>query len=462
MERATVITGGGRGIGASIAMRMAYEGPVLLVGRTETDLRKISNAIRTDGGKADYVVGDVADYFTAERVVQKLQELGWACRNLVCNAGIGMGGPVTTIDTFDWYKAFNVNVHGTYHFIKALLPGMIEREDGSISIISSIAGVNHYKNDSCYSATKAALISMAASISQEVKKHNIPVVAICPGYVNSTMTSRSIQNLMKYKGISQHEAFREIANRNPQKRVLLPSEISEAVLFVSSQAAMPFSGKPMMLTGHTDPRVLKLVNWITREAKDAKRLMVPVSGGTDSTLVLKLCNMAYPDKTYGAYLGHRSELRGADYLESIAPIWYEPAFEPQQDAEIERWFELQKRSKAYGDWIVGSRNRTEDTMGTYSMASRLATFLPIINVWKSEVMDLCEDLGVPMEILDSSRKADPDCGRPQELAEIPLELIDAYLMGHKLPSQQQMDYLDSIIKYNKFKKDLPKKGPKYV
>ena len=455
MEKATVITGAGRGIGMMIAFRMAYDGPVLLVSRTEADLREVVSAIRSDGGKAEYVVGDVVDLQTADTVNQKLQNLGWVGRNLVCNAGVAKGGPLNSIDLNDWYNMFNVNVHGTYHFIRALLPGMIERQDGSISIIGSIAGLSGGKNDSCYSATKAALNSMAESIALEVKKHNIPVVSICPGYVLSEMTSNSIENLVKYKGISRGEAVKEIANRNPQKRILKPSEVAEAVAFVSSPMAMRYTGKPMTLMGETDPRVLKLVNWIFDQARDAKRLIVPVSGGTDSALVCKLCHMAYPERVMPIFFGKKENLRGAEFFESLAPVTY---FETNAD-EIQRWTNLLRASKHYQGWLVGSRNRTEETLGTYSMASRLATFLPIVNVWKSDVMELCAALGVPQDVIDSSRRADPDCGRPQEMAEIPLETIDAYLKGSKLESQDQMDYLNSIIRYNEFKKYLPKKGP---
>ena len=99
------------------------------------------------------------------------------------------------------------------------------------------------------------------------------------------------------------------------------------------------------------------------------------------------------------------------------------------------------------------------------MASRLATFFPIVGLWKSEVMRLCAQVGVPSEIMASSRQADPACGRPVEIAEIPLETIDAYLkfkLGLRTNrgiTLAQIEYLDGIYDYNRFKSNLPIRGP---
>lgn len=103
-------------------------------------------------------------------------------------------------------------------------------------------------------------------------------------------------------------------------------------------------------------------------------------------------------------------------------------------------------------------------LGTYSLASRVATYLPLAGLWKSEVMALCEAAGVPREITDSSRRPDPDCGRPPEMAAIPFELVDRFLqvkVGER-PEEDlgavgadQLGYLESTYRRNQFKKDLP-------
>jgi NH3-dependent NAD+ synthetase len=115
-------------------------------------------------------------------------------------------------------------------------------------------------------------------------------------------------------------------------------------------------------------------------------------------------------------------------------------------------------------WLVGTRNRTEEVLGTYSLASRVATYLPLAGLWKSEVMELAEAVGVPREVLDSSRRADPSCGRPQELADIPFASIDLFLQvrtGERpeadlagIPTDV-LAYLDMVYSRNRFKGGLP-------
>jgi NH3-dependent NAD+ synthetase len=140
-------------------------------------------------------------------------------------------------------------------------------------------------------------------------------------------------------------------------------------------------------------------------------------------------------------------------------------------AEISRWAAFLELSNAHNAWLVGSRNHTEEYTGLYSLASRVATFLPLANIWKSEVMTLCDAIGVPAEVTASSRHADPDCGRPQSLAEIPLEMIDTYLKvrNGEQPesalgalSTAQIEYLRRTIDQNQFKRSLPTKGPRLL
>jgi NH3-dependent NAD+ synthetase len=333
--------------------------------------------------------------------------------------------------------------------------------------------VTGFKNDSIYCASKFALNGMAQSLAAEYKKHNIPIVPICPGYVCGRTTEQSIKNLVEHTKCSWDEAVAKIAARNPQGRILVSEEVAEACAFVAGGAAMAFSGEPMMLDGITDARILKIVNWIRQTAAPAKRLLIPISGGSDSALLLKLCAMAFPEgKTHAAHDGMASGLRGREWLWKLAPITYTQPSKKiwyQLTPEMDRWARFQAASHELEAWLVGSRNRTEDTLGTYSTPSRVASFLPLAGLWKSEVMELAKLVGVPQDILDSSRRADPDCGRPAEMAEIPLETIDLYLRWKEDPSltdelekvmtDAQHQYLIGVLNANRFKRNLPTRGP---
>jgi NAD(P)-dependent dehydrogenase (short-subunit alcohol dehydrogenase family)/NH3-dependent NAD+ synthetase len=475
----TIVTGGGRGIGRAIALRLAELTAVIVVGRTRADLEAVCEEIKEKGGEADLVVGDVADSATAAATTACARGHGWAIANLVCNAGIAKGGPLVNFDPAAWQAMFNVNVHGSFHFIQACLPEMIARKQGAIAVISSTLGLKGHKNDAPYSATKFALIGLCQSLADEVRKHNIGVYAICPGFVDTDMTRRSIAGLMRHRHLSQAEAEQLLGAANPQGRILQPEEIAEAVAFCSTDKNLAHSGKAMELTADTEPRILQLINWVRQNAAPARQLLVPISGGSDSALAFYICSRAYPEKTRAVFVGKPNQLRSRLWFEAEAPgaVSYESIGRikrlsgPQEhggDAEIARWAKFLALANATGAWLVGSRNRTEEYTGLYSLASRVATFLPLGNVWKSEVMTLCREVGVPEAITASSRHADPDCGRPQALSEIPLEAIDLYLRAKlgELPDQTlqelttaQVEYLDRVVAQNAFKRSLPTRGP---
>jgi len=475
-SQVTIVTGGGRGIGRAIAMRMARHTSVLVVGRTESDLQSVCDDINHQGGQADYVVGDVADPATAGQTVALARTNDWSITNLVCNAGIARGGPLVDFDPSVWQAMFDVNVHGTFHFIRACLPEMIERKQGAITIIGSTLGLKGHKNDSAYSATKFALMGLAQSLAAEVEKHNIIVVPICPGFVETEMTRRTIAGMVKHKNISEKEAERMIAATNLQGRILQPEEVAEAVAYCSTTDDHNLSGKAMDLSGQSEPRILQLINWVREHAAPAHKLLIPISGGSDSALAFYICARAYPEKTVAVFVGKPGALRCREWFESIGKVTYEPIGRRGKaagaavhgEAEIARWARFLTLSNASGSWLVGSRNRTEDFTGLYSLASRVATFLPLANVWKSDVMALCDLAGVPQAVTASSRHADPDCGRPQALAEIPLETIDLFMKvvcGEKAVNaletltQGQIDYLARVVAQNEFKRLLPTKGP---
>jgi 3-hydroxybutyrate dehydrogenase len=469
----TIVTGGGRGIGRAIALRMSRLTAVLVVGRTQSDLEAVCDQIKTLGGAADYCVGDVADQATAAAAVDKARERGWTIRNLVCNAGIGKGGPLVTFSPEMWRTMFDVNVHGTFHFVRACLPEMIEQKQGAISIISSTLGLKGQKNDAAYSATKFALVGLAQSLAAEVKKHNIVVVPLCPGFVETEMTRRTIAGLVRHRQMSEAEAEKLVASANPQGRILQAAEIAEAVAYCSTTADANVSGKAMELTNWSEPRVLQLINWVRQAAKPARKLLIPISGGSDSALAFYICAQAYPDKVQAVFVGKRKDLRCREWFESIGPVTYESiagrgSKALRADAEIARWARFLELSNSSGAWLVGSRTATEEHTGLYSLASRVATFLPLAGTWKSEVMTLCQLVGVPEAITASSRHADPACGRPQTLAEIPLEMIDVYLqvLSNELPNEalqaltaEQIEYLSRVVAQNQFKQSLPTRGP---
>ena len=210
----------------------------------------------------------------------------------------------------------------------------------------------------------------------------------------------------------------------------------------------------------------ELKKWVRQTAAQSNGLLVPVSGGSDSALAFHILSSVYPEKTVGVFVG--KDLRAREWFESEGNIRYLPALASRNHAEVERNAIFQKLALDENRWLVGTRNRTENTFGTFSLASRVATYLPIIGIWKTDIMQLCSLIGVPEEVMASSRRADPDCGRPAELAEIPLEQIDIFLKArigalgeNALDSltSAQIAYLDKAYKANRWRTGLPTEGP---
>jgi len=209
----------------------------------------------------------------------------------------------------------------------------------------------------------------------------------------------------------------------------------------------------------------RLVEWIRETARPARGLLLPISGGSDSALAFWAFNQVYPEKTVGVFAG--TNLRCRSWFEKTGTIRQIP-MPTSGIKEARLWLAFLEIGVKEDRWLVGSRNLTEELLGTFSLASRLATYLPLVNMWKSEVMALCDAVGIPPEVTQSSREADPACGRPAEMAEIPLELIDLFLqvkVGQRNTddlsalTEQQVSYLDRVYALNSFRKTLPVRGP---
>jgi NH3-dependent NAD+ synthetase len=209
-----------------------------------------------------------------------------------------------------------------------------------------------------------------------------------------------------------------------------------------------------------------LRGWLTETAPPDARLLVPVSGGSDSSFCFWLCNQELGRATLGVYVG--TGLRRRDWLDGIGDLIVSGVDYGDVNPEIRRWALFLGMALAEDRILVGSRNLTEQTLGTFSNASRVAALLPLSGLWKHQVMELCEYVGVPEEIIASSRHADPECGRPQELADIPYGVVDGFLCeklgltvggGLGRASVEQSDYLEALYAKYSYKSRLPMHGP---
>jgi NAD(P)-dependent dehydrogenase (short-subunit alcohol dehydrogenase family) len=245
----SIVTGGGRGIGQAIARRLSKLGPVVIVGRTANHLNAICSEINASSGVAVPCAGDIANPDTARSAIALAQSRGWFVRHLVCNAGIGKGGPTAEFDPEQWRRIFDVNVHGSFYFVQACAPAMVARGEGTLCFMSSLAGVKGVAFDAAYTASKHALVGLASSLALEYGKQGIVSVALCPGFIESDMTRRTIAGLVRRQGITEQEAERKVAATHPLRRIMPPEEIAEVVALICTGTLASLSGNPLILGG---------------------------------------------------------------------------------------------------------------------------------------------------------------------------------------------------------------------
>lgn len=188
----SIVTGAGRGIGRSIAVRLAKEGHNLIItSRTERELRSAKEEIESFGVACSYFAGDVADPHFVNNTVEEILKSYGRVDHLINNAGIGIIKKVVDSKLEEFQRQINTNLYGIYNFTKAVLPGMIDRRSGSIINISSLAGKNSFVGGAMYSASKHAVMGFTKSLMLEVREYNIRTVVICPGSVESSFGRNS-------------------------------------------------------------------------------------------------------------------------------------------------------------------------------------------------------------------------------------------------------------------------------
>ncbi|RKQ30403.1 3-ketoacyl-ACP reductase [Oceanobacillus halophilus] len=189
-----IITGGSRGIGRSTALELAKEGVELgLIARSENSFGMIRKELTELGTTFVTAAADVSNETEVKRAVEEIEgELG-SIDILINNAGVGAYGSFLDLSTETWKNLFDTNVMGMVHVTKAVLPGMIERNQGDIINISSMSGLKGTKGSSAYSASKFAVIGMSESLMQEVRHHNIRVNVLTPSLVETDLTRENEQ-----------------------------------------------------------------------------------------------------------------------------------------------------------------------------------------------------------------------------------------------------------------------------
>jgi NAD(P)-dependent dehydrogenase (short-subunit alcohol dehydrogenase family) len=247
--RHALVTGATRGIGAAIAAALAADGArVSLVGR---DAARLADAAAQIGG-VDRAVPIVADITRADAV----REAFAAARRqfgpvhvLVNNAGQATSAKFTDTDEALWNRLIGVNLTGTYLCTRQAIPDMLQAAFGRIVNIASIAGLRGAAYVSAYVASKHAVIGLTRALALEYATRNITVNAVCPGYTDTDMVKQAVENIRAKTGRSEREVLASLTASNPQRRLIAPAEVSNAVLWLCRPGTESVTGQSIVIAG---------------------------------------------------------------------------------------------------------------------------------------------------------------------------------------------------------------------
>src|SRR5882672_6846085 len=251
-NRIALITGGGRGIGRAIALAFASEGSqVAVAARTLEQVEQVAREIADQFSTNPLaVVCDVSDVQSVERMFATVTEqFGRGPDIMVNNAGIAESAPITKTDDALWNRHIAINLSGTFYCTRAALPPMIERGWGRVINVASIAGKTGAPYIAAYSASKHGVIGITRSVALEVATKGITVNAICPGYVDTEMTTRGIENITKKTRLSADEAMDSIKKMSPQNRIIEPEEVAALALLLASEDGRGINGQAINVDG---------------------------------------------------------------------------------------------------------------------------------------------------------------------------------------------------------------------
>ena len=240
MSKVAFITGATRGIGKSIALKLASCGYDIAINyRTENDdLTELLNEIKGFNVRCIAVCGDVSDFEACTNMIKQIISEFEKIDVLVNNAGITRDMLLMRMKESDFTDVIDVNLVGTFNITKNVIPYMMKQKNGRIINISSVVGITGNAGQTNYSASKAGIIGFTKSLAKEVGSRNILVNAVAPGFIQTDMT-----NILK------DEIKQELIKNIPLKRFGNATDVANVVKFLASEESSYITGQVINVDG---------------------------------------------------------------------------------------------------------------------------------------------------------------------------------------------------------------------
>ncbi len=262
--KVALITGSSKGIGEAVAKGLAQEGATVIVhGRDRNAAEQVKEQIVSEGGDAHCATGDLTIEKDVAALVAEAQRLGGAIGILINNAGgSGPGEDWSNASPQSWVSTYDRNVIAALRVTNAVLPGMRLAKWGRVINISSLAGLMPPAVNPDYSAAKAAMLAMTASMARAVAAEGVTVNAVSPGTIHSAKLDMKFREVAVKHGVAADATWREVETvvlplfaQVPVNRVGTLQEIADAVAFLVSPRAAYITGSNIRLDGGTLPMI---------------------------------------------------------------------------------------------------------------------------------------------------------------------------------------------------------------
>jgi 3-oxoacyl-[acyl-carrier protein] reductase len=238
--KVALITGGSRGIGKAIALKLASLGADIVINYSSSDkkAKEVIEQVKAMGRQGIAVKADVSIMNEAEKLVNEGIDKFGKIDILVNNAGITRDNLLMRMTEQEWDDVLNVNLKGTFNVTKSAIRKMLRQKNGSIINISSVVGVTGNAGQCNYSASKAGMIGFTKSLAKEVGKKSVRVNAVAPGFIKTDMTDALSEELKQ-----------EYLKNIPLNRLGTPEDIANAVAFLASDISQYITGQVIIVDG---------------------------------------------------------------------------------------------------------------------------------------------------------------------------------------------------------------------
>lgn len=240
MHSVALVTGAGRGIGRTVAITLSSEGyRVALSSRSEGELRQTAAMC---AGETLVLPADITSAQAIETLFETVEGTWAGIDVLVANAGTGVSAPIARTTDEQWAAMLELNLTAPFRCIRRAVPGMVERKHGRIVVVASVAAKRGEPYISAYTASKHGILGVVRSAAAELAATGVTVNAVCPGYVATPMTDRTVADIAAKTGKTEHEARAVLESKQPNGRLVSVEEVAQTVWLCITNPALNGQG----------------------------------------------------------------------------------------------------------------------------------------------------------------------------------------------------------------------------